>query len=613
MKSLRLSVAPVINIFVIIMVFTLGIVIGHAAEIGTQVLFHADQRTTPKLVFNPQVEARGSGDAESVARAYLETYGELYQLPSNPSDLRLWQVRESLLDTHARFQQEFFGIPVEGAEIIVSVDRDLRITKVFNNVFPVVEEPTMAEIILDGDAAIDVAWNDLRVHGEILDMAPSSDLLWVPEDLGFRLVQRTQVNVAEPFGRWQHHIDAVTGEILSVRRTEISKNPYEDVEFSAYVGPILARSEAVARFADRERQHLPAKAEERVEVDGSGLVFDPDPRTTLMNDSLVDGSSAGSFDAAYLLRTLNDITENAGTYSLVGPYVTIANFESPSTAPSTTNDGNWTAVRGNNAFNDAVTYFHIDQNQRYMQSLGFIGATGIQQGSIWVDSDGLSGSDNSHYIPSTNRLAFGHGCVDDNEDADVILHEYMHAITHSINPSWGGGHTGAIGEGAGDYWGGSYSYSTPNGPVYHPEWAFTWDGQIGCWAGRDMDDYTQMYNAGCSYSAHSSCSGRNADQLWSTALFSSLVDLIGMGRTREEVDQIILEGMFGLGSGIQIPDLADSTVAAAQRLFPSGPHAQVFHDNFSAHSIPVADIDTTLIFADGFDSGQTDLWSGTTP
>ncbi|MEN8165766.1 MAG: hypothetical protein ABFS37_16675, partial [Acidobacteriota bacterium] len=533
MNSLQPNSMFVRLVLVVVLLTVAGPLVGNAAEVAFQDRYHTDHRTTPKLVFFPEVEARGSGDAESVGRAYLETYGELYQLPSAPADIRLWRVRESLLGTHLRFQQDLHGFPVEGAEIIVSVGHDLRVSKVYNNTYPVIERPVMPEQIISGDIAVDIAWHHLKVHGEILDMTPTAELVWVPEGLGFRLIHLTQVNVTEPFGRWQHSIDAVTGEILSVRRTEISKVPQEMPDFAGYDGPVHDRGQAVARFEDLEQERLSAKAGKRATVDGSGLVFDPDPRTTLADDSLMDNSPAGNFDAAYLQRTLSDITENAGTYSLVGPWVTIVNFESPNTQPSTTNDGIWTAVRGDNAFNDAVTYFHIDQNQRYMQSLGFIGATGIQQGSISVDTDALNGADNSYYSPSLNRLAFGHGCVDDNEDADVILHEYMHAITHDINPSWNGGHTGAIGEGLGDYWGGSYSYSTPNGPTYHPAWAFTWDGQLACWPGRDMDDHTQMYNPACTYSAHSSCGGRNADQLWSTCMFSSLVDLVGQGRTRE--------------------------------------------------------------------------------
>ena len=102
-------------------------------------------------------------------------------------------------------------------------------------------------------------------------------------------------------------------------------------------------------------------------------------------------------------------------------------------APSTSANGQWDAKRGNVAFNDVMTYYHIDKNQRYMQSLGFKGNKGIQEVSIEVDANGVNGTDNSHFIPSSNRMAFGHGCVDDNEDADVILHEYGHAINFSIN------------------------------------------------------------------------------------------------------------------------------------------------------------------------------------
>lgn len=608
MKVIRPAVAIGVFLVIGVVLVAVGGPVVDAAEMGFKDRYHTDHRSAPKLVFFPDGEARGSGDAESVARGYLETYSGVYQLPASPSDLRLWDVRESLLGEHFRFRQFIQDIPVENAEIIVSIDGDLKVSKVFNNIYPVSEVHRLPEAMVSAQAAIDIAWNDLRVHGEILDMVPSAELKWVPEGSAFRLTHITQINVEAPFGRWQHRIDALTGEILEVQRTEISKAPHDQVDFASYEGAVLDRGEAESRFRTLEEQRVQTKAGGRATVDGSGLVFDPDPRTTLENDSLRDNSAASAFDSAYLLRTLKDITETSGTYTLVGPWVTIANFESPSTQPSTTNDGNWTAVRGNNAFNDAVTYFHIDQNQRYMQSLGFTGATGIQEGSIWVDTDGLSGADNSHYVPSTNRLAFGHGCVDDNEDADVILHEYMHAITYDINPSWGGGHTGAIGEGLGDYWGGSYSYSTPNGPTYHPAWAFTWDGQLGCWAGRDMDDHTQMYNASCGYDAHSYCGGKEADQLWSTCVFSSLVDLVGQGRTREEVDQIVLEGQFGLGYGVLIPELADSFLAAAQALFPSGPHAQVFHGYFSDHNIPVSDIDTSLIFADGFETGDISVW-----
>jgi len=360
------------------------------------------------------------------------------------------------------------------------------------------------------------------------------------------------------------------------------------IDFLSFRGPLIDRTSAERAFSEDEATRESASSGDRATVDGTGQVFAPDPKTSLANAGLLDTSSASTFNPAYFTETLSEITETSGTYSLSGPWVKIIDFETPSTAPSTTNDGIWTAVRGNNAFNDTMTYYQIDLNQRYMQGLGFTGPTAIQDGPIETDTDGFGGSDNSHYFPGTNRLGFGHGGVDDNEDADVILHEYMHGITHDINSSWGGADTGAMGEGFGDYWGGSYSYSTANGPTFHPEWAFSWDGHgSDTWPGRvmNLNPASSQYDAGCTYGAHSTCGGVSGDELWSTPIFQALVDLIGMGRTREEVDTIILEGQFGLGASLKMPDMANAIVAAAQSLYPAGPHAGVFQTKFSDHNI----------------------------
>ena len=235
-----------------------------------------------------------------------------------------------------------------------------------------------------------------------------------------------------------------------------------------------------------------------------------------------------------------------------------------------------------------MTYFHIDQNQRYLQSLGYIGATGIQNGPIHADSDGAQGDDNSYYFPGANQLAFGHGDVDDNEDADVILHEYGHAITYDIVPSWGGGDTGAIGEGFGDYWGGSYSSTTVNGRTFRPGWAFSWDGHSAdSWVGRFLDKTNLTYDPTHTYDAHQDLNGvqNYSDQLWSAPLWAAFQALTGTGYARTNVDKIIIESFFGIGGNPTMRDLAYATVNAADLLFPSGPYATVFSQRFMAQNI----------------------------
>jgi len=240
-------------------------------------------------------------------------------------------------------------------------------------------------------------------------------------------------------------------------------------------------------------------------------------------------------------------------------------------------------VRGSNAFNDVMTYYHIDTNQRYIQ--GTLGYTNIQNLSIEADSDGLSGDDNSHYVPSTNRLAFGHGGVDDNEDVDVILHEYWHALQHGINSSWGGADTGAMGEGFGDYWPASYGYSTPNGPTWHVDWAFHWDGHNSFWAGRVLNLTTAQYDPTKTYPAHTLVNGINGDELWGTPIWQAFKDLIALGRPRAEMDTIVIESNFGLGANLKMPDMANAMVATAAGLYPAGPHAQAYFDRFAQVNI----------------------------
>lgn len=560
--------------------------------------FHDDGRSAVKLDLV---------NAKSAPLEYLRANAARYQLPKQLNNLQLVKVQESLTGKHYHYQQMQAGYPVDKAEVVVSVARNGTVYQVYNNSWPVpatrAATKTAPVAKLSREAALDRAWANQKVRHGLTDQ-PTASLVWLPVDGQLKLSWKIHVAAQMPTGAWLQYLDADSGNLLkSEATTLVRKGEHQLVlggEKSAE--PLLDRQSAMREFT--RKQTVAAKtgaakvagsasvAALASGVNGSGNVFDPDPRTTLNSDALTDTSSAASFDAAYQTKSLLDLTVSNGVYTLSGPWVNIKNIEAPNTAPSTSSSGVWTAKRGNNAFNDSNTYFHLDQNQRYMQSLGFTGSKGIIARPLDVDTDGLNGDDNSHYSfsGSTDYLAFGHGCVDDNEDADVILHEYGHAIQHNINSNWSGGDTGAMGEGFGDYWAGSYSYSTPNGASYHPEWAFSWDGHSNCWGGRVMNKTTAMYNSSKNYGAHQSVTEGGvtfqSDELWSTPLFQALVELVGQGKPRANVDKIILEAHFGLGANLKMPDMANATVAAATALFPSDPtYANVFKAKFVAQKI----------------------------
>ncbi len=71
-------------------------------------------------------------------------------------------------------------------------------------------------------------------------------------------------------------------------------------------------------------------------------------------------------------------------------------------------------------------------------------------------------------------ILFGLGGVDDAEDAEVILHEYGHAIHDAQVPGWGDEHQGgAMGEGWGDFLAGAYYARISGG--FQDECIMDWD------------------------------------------------------------------------------------------------------------------------------------------
>jgi hypothetical protein len=208
---------------------------------------------------------------------------------------------------------------------------------------------------------------------------PSTDLVWLPTKDGVQLARKVRIEAQMPTGGFVQYLNAHNGMVIDSYTTSLPRKGERSLAARAKLpGAMLDRQAATneVRGNQSQRTTLAAQAVTAAAVtpsgiNGSGYAFDPDPRTALNTDALTDTSSASAFDAAYSTKTLRDLTVTSGVYKLSGPFVNIKNIESPATAPSTTTNGVWTAKRGNNAFDDTNVYFHLDQSQRYIQSLGF--------------------------------------------------------------------------------------------------------------------------------------------------------------------------------------------------------------------------------------------------
>lgn len=178
-------------------------------------------------------------------------------------------------------------------------------------------------------------------------------------------------------------------------------------------------------------------------ADGTGLVYDPNPTAQTGDLTIVDGNDATSpkLDNARFMVTLPRLD---GTGNLRGEY---ADVSSRANMRVTSPNLAFAFARDDNRFNEVNAYFHIDAAQARLQALGF----DTHMGRAQVLYANAGNQDNSFYSPSSKRIEMGTGGVDDAEDADVVVHEYGHAVQDAIVPGYGSSsEAGAMGEGFGD-------------------------------------------------------------------------------------------------------------------------------------------------------------------
>ena len=533
---------------------------------------HISRETGAVVAMSALRYAVDPGAPEAMARQFLTAHvAKLGLRHADLSDLRVHAVREGLSGTTVRFHQYVGDTKVYRAEIAVTYNSDGEVRTVASTYQPRAEMPTLAQTIsVDQAEAAALEYLGVALVGDLKNMLTvdlTTDAVLDVVDGRPYLAHRVDVEGYGPLQGWSILVNAANGEV----ERAVDTNHYADGQGRAFLPDPL--SSATAAYGD------------------SGFTDGNDADTSQMTN-----------ESPFV--TLEDITENAGTFTFVGPWAELVDWDSPFKGDFSQNSSTWDFTRENDAFEAVNVYYHIDVYMRYLNvTLGLDIRPYQYPTGVRFDPSGFGGADNSSYSTGTGRLRFGEGGVDDAEDADVVIHELGHGL-HDWVTSGGLSQNQGLSEGVGDYAAIAYSRSfsgqwSPSDPAYN--WTFSWDGHNPFWGGRVTNwNDTRTYPGGLTGSIHTD------GQFWASCNVD-ILEQIGAVKS----DTAHWEGLARTAGNTNLEQAAQAVLDAAVDLGYSNADVQTMFNIYDGCGFNVM-VDTShIIFSDGFESGDTTTWSTT--
>jgi hypothetical protein len=291
---------------------------------------------------------------------------------------------------------------------------------------------------------------------------------------------------------------------------------------------------------------------------GTGSVFEVNPVQSSGDESLTDqkDSAAALPASAYATVPLRNLD---GSGYLVGRW---ANIRSTTGDPAYSPTNTFSYTRDDDRFEQVMAYFWVNQAQEYLQSLGFgttLPPVNAESQDVRIDQYGV---DNSFSWDKHDYLRFGKGGVDDAEDAEVVVHEYGHAVHDAQVPGFGAGlDAGSIGEAFGDYLAVTVGLDAARQygwPVRAPQ---------PCVADWDATSYTSKVPH-CLRRLDSGLVLEDREgevhfdgMIWSQALWDIRQRYVGLGFTTRDWDRTLVDSQFRYA-----PDTSFSAAARATYL-----------------------------------------------
>lgn len=304
---------------------------------------------------------------------------------------------------------------------------------------------------------------------------------------------------------------------------------------------------------------VPASADASAPVAAppQGRVFMVNPVQSTGDQTLVDAkdSAAAVPDSAYASAALRNLDGSGG---LSGRW---AYIKSETGAPAAARDAD-RYNRADDQFEQVMAYFWVNEAQEYLQGLGFGSELPGANDRAQPVRINQWGADNSFFTDKKAEIRFGKGGVDDAEDAEVIVHEYGHAVHNAQVPGFGTSpEAGAIGEAFGDY----LAVAVGDHAAAVRGWPRGTD--LACVADWDSVGYSAAPHCLRRIDGDKVYADRTGEvhadgEIWSRAL----LDIRGALGART-ADRIIVNAQFGFAPDTSFRDAALATIATARSMY----------------------------------------------
>jgi len=492
----------------------------------------SDRTGTPRVVSGRLLAAKGTDEAH-VARQAIDSLGELYAIRTGEDAFALVKTSRSHSYSHSVFEQQYNDIPVWRAGLAVHLDGAGVVRKINGEFYRGINCQTEPSLI--GRDAEEIALSFVSPNDEI-DLSIQQRLVIAPTEQ-FRLSYEVKVFCRDPLGLFVFLVDAQSGDVLYFKN---------ELLFGRVTGNVYD--------VNPEKTPLSGMPIRDMKVSQSDVTYYSD--------------ADGYFDA-----------EGEIIASLEGPYCTAINEDTSRASWRGDATFVWDYAPLSTHFDEVCVFYHVNLIHAWFKEyLEYDGMDIAIPVTVHYGDD----MNNAMYSPSSNSIYLGDGTLKDPaHEADVVMHEYGHAVVHNTASADFANLT--LNEGYADY----FTCSLHDDPLLGEWW---------------MPPYLRNLDNDLVYPFDLVGESHHDGQIWSGALWD-IRSMFGA----EVSDRIALGTLFYYGSpSPSFLDARDAALDADEEYF-SSEHQDAIVEIFSRRGISeVAIASWALNEVEGNGNGNAD-------